>query len=322
MKAVVYEDYGPPDVLQWRDWPDPIPRPGQILIRTKAVGVSFGEARSRMGLSSTAKKPGVLGLEVAGVVEGLGDGVTRFAVGDRVFGRALETYAELVVADADDCFPIPPTLTFEQAAVTPVSFQTAWHGLVTVGGLRAGQSVYVVPAGGGVASAAVQLARELGARVLAAAGGPAKVAQVQAIFRPDAVVDYRHEDVAAAARAFTQGRMIEIALDGNGEPSFEQTLTTLGVGGKLLVYGAPGGGRISTRVATIAYRRISVVGFAVTDDLYPITRRAFAEIVIPRLADGRLTIHIAARFPLRDAAAAHRALHDRQRVGKIVLVAE
>jgi NADPH2:quinone reductase len=322
MKAVRYHQHGPPSVLVWEDVPDPVPGPGQILIRTRAVGVSFGETRNRAGLSPRLPLPQIPGLEVAGLVEAVGAGVSRFAPGDRVFGRAFNTYAELVAGDAEDFFRLPEAMSFEVGAAAPVNFQTAWHGLVTVGGIQPGWTVYIVPAGGGVAFAGVQIAQALGCRVVAAAGGPAKTAAIRDLLAPDLVLDYQHDDVPARVAEFTGGRGCELALDGNGAPTIQQTLGVLGVGGKVLVYGAPAGGALEVRVKDLAYRRLAIQGFAVTDELYPLTRAAFEREVIPRLADGRFKVNIVKRFPLRDAAAAHQALHDRTVVGKVILVVD
>ncbi|MCS6800605.1 MAG: NADPH:quinone reductase [Chloroflexota bacterium] len=322
MKAVRYHEHGPPSVLVWEDAPDPPLGPGQILIRTKAVGVNFGETRNRAGLSPRFPLPQIPGLEVAGVVEAVGAGVSRFKPGDRVFGRALQTYAELVAGDAEDFFLLPDSLPFEVGAAAPVNFQTAWHGLVTVGGIQPGWTVYVVPAGGGVAFAGVQIAKARGCRVVAAAGGPAKTALVRALLAPDLTLDYLQDDVAARVAEVTGGQGCQLALDGNGAPTIRQTLRVLGVGGKVMVYGAPAGGTLDVPVRDLAYKRLAIQGFAVTDDLYPVTRAAFEREVIPRLADGRFIVHIAKRFPLSQAAAAHQALADRTVVGKVVLVAE
>lgn len=322
MKAVRYHEHGPPSVLVWEEAPDPSPGPGQILVRTKAVGVSFGETRNRAGLSPRLPLPQIPGLEVAGVVEAVGPGVSRFSVGDRVFGRSFNTYAELVAADADEFFLLPEALSFDVGAAAPVNFQTAWHGLVTVGGLQPGWTVYVVPAGGGVAFAGVQIAQAFGCRVIAAAGGPEKRAAIRELLAPDLALDYLHDDVAARVAELTGGRGCELALDGIGAPTINQTLGVLAVGGKVMVYGAPAGGALEVRVKDLAYRRLAIQGFAVTDDLYPLTRAAFEREVIPRLVDGRFKVNIVKRFPLREAAAAHQALADRTVVGKVVLVSD
>ncbi|MFN8532382.1 MAG: zinc-binding dehydrogenase [Dehalococcoidia bacterium] len=322
MKAVRYHEHGPPSVLVWEDAPDPVPGPGEILLRTKAVGVSFGETRNRAGLSPRLPLPQIPGLEVSGVVEALGAGVTRFAPGDRVFGRAFSTYAELVAADAEDFFLIPEQLSFEVAAAAPVNFQTAWHGLVTVGGMQPGWTVYIVPAGGGVAFAGVQIAKEMGCRVIAASGGPEKAETIRRLLDPDLSIDYLHDDVAKVVAGFTNGAGCQIALDGNGAPSINQTIGTLGLGGKVMVYGAPAGGELQVKVKDLAYKRLSIQGFAITDDLYPVTRAAFGREVIPRLVDGRFKVNIVQTFPLAEAARSHQALYDRNIVGKVILVAD
>jgi NADPH2:quinone reductase len=144
---------------------------------------------------------------------------------------------------------------------------------------------------------------------------------VRDIFQPDGVVDYVNDDVAEAAREFTNGRGCQLAIDGNGPPSFEKSLATLAIGGKLLLYGSPGKGRISTPTYDINMRSLTIRGFNVFDDQYPTTRAAFEREVIPRVADGRFKIHIAERYPLPEAFRAHQALEAHRHVGKVVLVA-
>lgn len=320
MRACVYERFGGPEVLAWAEVPDPEPGPGQVLVRTRAAGVNYGDAKAMEGSSSRARLPGIPGLEFAGTVAALGQGVTALAVGDEVFGRAERTCAELLVAEAEDCVPRPQGLPPEQAAVSVLGYQTAWHGLVTVAGLTAGRHVYSVPAGGAVGSAAVQICRALGAPVLAGVGSAEKAAAVAALWAPDAVVDYRHGDVAAAAAAFSGGEGCAIAIDGLGAPTFAASLATLGYGGRLLVYGAPEGGSLCTRVKDLAYANLSVTGFAVTDRRFPETRAAYVREVLPRLLDGTFHTTIAARFPLPEVARAHRMLHEHRHLGRLVLV--
>jgi NADPH:quinone reductase-like Zn-dependent oxidoreductase len=167
VRAVVLTGHGGFDVLQVQEHPEPVPRPGQVRIDVRAAGVNFAEHMARQGLYADAPEPPcVLGYEVAGVVEAVGEGVDAPAVGDRVMaGCRFGGYAERVVVGAGDLVPVPEGLSFAEAAAIPVNYATAWAGLLGFGSLREGERVLVQAAAGGVGIAATQIAKRHGAEV-------------------------------------------------------------------------------------------------------------------------------------------------------------
>src|SRR5246127_4859877 len=195
MRAVVITKHGPPSVLKLQDRPDPPPpSPGQVRISVRAAGVNFADHLARVGLYPDAPKvPSVVGYEVAGTSEAVGDGVDPARIGERVLaGTRFGGYAEIVNASADDTVALPESMSFEQGAAVPVNYATAWAALHGYGSLRAGERVLVHAAAGGVGIAAIQLAKAAGAEGHGTAS-PAKDARLAHI-GADRAIDYRRED--------------------------------------------------------------------------------------------------------------------------------
>jgi NADPH:quinone reductase-like Zn-dependent oxidoreductase len=333
MKAVVYQSFGPPEVLAYV--PDPTPRPGQVLVRVRAVGVNFHDNRTRLGLSTGATAPGIPGIEMAGEVVALGEGVTEVRVGDRVFGRARHSYAELVAVDVNNLFPIPAGLTFAEAAVLPVAFLTATHALFVKTTLRPGERLLVQAAGSSVGSAAVQLAkdRELvallagGGRepvmVIGTAGGAERCRRVREELGADAAIDYTFEDVPRRVHELTDGQGVEIVLDGVGTATFAGTLSSLATGGRALLYGASSGDDdIRLRIGDLANRGATLIGFSITAEktLFQRTMELFRSAILPRIEAGLLRPLLDRTLPLHDAIEAHRSIIERRHFGKLALI--
>lgn len=327
MKAVVFDTFGPPEVLQYRDVSDPAPPgPGQVLVAVRAVGVNFHDYRQRLGLSTGASIPSIPGLEMSGIVESVGPDVTAFAPGDRVFGRARSSYAEKVLADAANLFLIPDGFSFESAAVVPVAFLTATHALLVKSPIQPGERLLMQAAGSSVGSAAVQVARREGAWVVGTAGSPGRCARVVQDVGAHAAIDYTREDVPARVMALTDSHGVDVALDGVGTATLAGTLTSLAIGGRALVYGAASGSSAlpGFDVATLAGRGLSLVGFSITAEkaLFQRTMRRFQTDILPALAQGTLRPMLERTLPLAEAAAAHRSILDRAHFGKLALVVD
>ncbi|PZF99844.1 NAD(P)-dependent alcohol dehydrogenase [Micromonospora deserti] len=241
---MVQDRYGPPDVLRLRDVEVPAPADGEVLVRVHAAGVDPGVWHLTTGLpyavrlATGLRRPRhrVPGLDLAGVVEAVGPDVTQFAPGDEVFGTGAGSYAEYAVAPARKLAPKPRNLTFAQAAAVPISGQTALHAIRGAGGVRAGQQVLVIGAGGGVGSFAVQLASALGARVTGVCG-PTKLDLVRSLGADD-VVDYTRTDITDG------GRRYDVIVDTGGNRSLSHLRQALAPKGTLvLVGGEASGGR-------------------------------------------------------------------------------
>ena len=342
MRAVVITKHGPPEVLQVQERPDPVAGPGEIRIAVKAAGINFADLLARTGMYPDAPKtPSVVGYEVAGVVESLGEGVTEYQVGDRVVGGTkFGGQAELVVSKLADVFPLAAGLSFEQGAAIPVNYGTAYAGLVLMGGLRAGDRVLIHAAAGGVGISATQIAKSLGAEVFGTAS-PSKHDAIRG-FGVDHAIDYRNEDFAEAVMRLTGNEGVDIAFDAIGPSSFRKDYKILRPGGRLICYGLseaqtgekrnlPGllKGMASMTTATMPWWKSMLImnenkGVFGLNMLHWWEREGSLSRVIEPLTEGfESGVYepvVAASFPFDKAADAHRFIHERKNVGKVVLV--
>jgi NADPH2:quinone reductase len=322
MKAIVFENVGEPDVLTLAEVPKPDVRPGMVLIRNHAIGVNFADTRFRQGTYVVKPRlPDTPGLEAAGVIEAVGDGVTSLRPGTRVAAFASKSYAEYCLAPAPMVIPLPDFVSFTDGAAFPIQVLTAYHLLHTADSVRPGRTVLVHSAAGGVGLAAVQLAKVAGARVLATVGSDDKVDLVKAN-GADAIINYAKEKFADEALRLTDGRGVDLILDAVGKPTFEEGLRCLAPFGHLILYGRAGGPTDPLNVATLSPKSIKVSGFmlpAVTRG-FPDKTRESAERCFGLMREGRLKLHIGQTFPLAQAAEAHRHLESRQSMGKLILV--
>jgi NADPH:quinone reductase-like Zn-dependent oxidoreductase len=307
MRAVTQHRVGGPEVLEVVETAAPEPGPGEVRITTRAIGVNPVDAAVRAGaFPLLGEPPFVLGWDVAGVVDALGDGVTAFAVGDRVFGMprfpaAAAAYAEQVVAPVEQVASIPDALDDEQAAALPLVGLTAWQALVQVAAVGPGQRVLVPAAGGGVGHVAVQLALALGAEVVATAS-PRKAAFVRGLGVSE-IVDYTTTDLSDVTQ-------VDVALDPFGGEQSRPTLDVVKDGGILAVLV---GELEPALVAAGAERGVRVVRISVQPDA------AGLAALVSLVEQGRLTPHVEATFPLEKAGDAHVQLTLGVQ-GKLVLV--
>lgn len=342
MRAVVITKHGPPEVLQVQERPDPIAGPGEIRIAVKAAGINFADLLARTGMYPDAPKtPSVVGYEVAGTVESLGEGVTEYQVGDRVIGGTkFGGHAELVTSRVSDTLALPDHLSFEQGAAVPVNYGTAYAGLVIMGGLREGDRVLIQAAAGGVGISATQVAKQIGAEIF----GTASASKHDAI-RAQGVhhaIDYRNQDFAAEVLRLTHDEGVDVAFDAIGPSSFRRDYAILRPGGRLICYGLsevqtgekrnlPGllKGVLSMTTATMPWWKSLMIlnenkGVFGLNMLWWWERegglRRLMEPLVEGLASGAYDPVVAASFPFERAADAHRYIHERQNVGKVVLV--
>src|SRR5574337_450707 len=214
MRAVWIPRTGGPEVLEVRETPDPVPRPGEVRVRVRAAGLNFAEVMARQGLYPDAPRlPCVMGYEVAGVVDAVGEGVREPAAGTRVLALTrFGGHAEAVCVPAQAAFPMPEAMSFEEGAALPVNYVTAWHMLFRVAALRPGETVLVHIAAGGVGMAALQLCRTVPGVVTI---GTASAGKHEAIRREGChhPIDYRAADWEAEARRITGGKGVDVVLD-------------------------------------------------------------------------------------------------------------
>ena len=321
MKGWRVNDFGGPEVMQWCDLPVPEPGPGEVLVQVRASGVNFAETRMRAGTYAGQELPFVLGMEAAGVVAALGEGVTGFEAGQRVFGRARGAHAEYVLFDARHLMPLPGRLSFEEGAAIPVGWLTAWHALHTVADARRGQRVLVEAVGSSVGSAALQVARRLGCWVAGTASRDEKVRRALAE-GADAAYNYRFEDVAAQALADTAGAGIDIGLMTIGEETAQSLFDAMGQEGHIVMYGSTGGRQVCFNLNIgIRNLRLSSMSISTSPRFLTRTMTSFREIALPLFADGTFRAVLDVTLPMTDLARAHAMIDERTHYGKIVLVA-
>jgi len=321
MKAVQVTKFGGPEVLVYGDVPDPAPGDSQVLIKVEASGINFADTRAREGAyRGGAQPPFIPGLEAAGTVLAVGPKVGRVAAGDRVVVFPAGGYAERAVASEALTYRLPPAVPFEAAAAFPLVFNTAYHALKTQGHLAAGETVLVHAAGGGVGTAAVQLAKLWGARVIACAGSDEKLAKVKAL-GADETINYVSQDVAEEVKRRTEGRGVDLVLESVGGEIFEKSVQALGMLGRIVVFGNSSGQPRKVDEAALQGMSKVVAGlsFGGLRAQRPDFIRAGCEELIGLLAQGKIHAVIGRTLPLAEAAEAHRFIASRASYGKIVL---
>ena len=332
---MVIPRHGGADVFEAREAPDPMPGPGEIRIRVRAAGINFADILARIGLYPDAPKPPVVvGYEVAGVVDVVGQGVIRPHEGDRVVALTrFGGYADCVVVHASQAYHFPDRLSDAEAAAVPVTYLTAAIALYRMAALTAGETVLVHNAGGGLGIAATQLARLRRATVI----GTASAGKHDALrsFGVEHAIDYRHADVEAEVRRVTKGRGVDVILDPIGGSSFGASYRMLAPLGRLVMLGISSMSdekRNAWRVLrswwgmkafdplSLINRNRGVFGLNV-GHLWDEGRQlqALMELMMTELGAGRLEPIVARTFPLERVADAHRFIQNRSNIGKVVL---
>jgi NADPH2:quinone reductase len=323
MKAMVATRWGEPSELEYLDVPDPEPGPGQVAVETRAAGCNFPDILMIQGKYQVKPPhPFSPGHEIAGVVRAVGPGVTRVRPGQRVIGN-LEWggYAERAVTAAERVHPIPDGMPFDQAAAFYVVYQTGYSALVRRAALQPGEWLLVHGAAGGVGLAAVQLGKALGARIIATAGTPEKL-EVAREAGADVLVNYQSEDWVERVKAVTGGEGADVIYDPVGGDVFDGSTKCIAFEGRLLTIGFAGG-----RIPTLAINRVLLKNFSVVGVHWGYYQRRGSPLVqewmdalMKLYGEGRIRPVIYRAYPLREAAAALRALASRESYGKVVLV--
>jgi len=321
MRAIQVEEYGGRDALSLVGTDAPEPDDGEVRIEVKAAGINFADIMQRRGhYQGGPEAPYVPGLEVAGVVDAVGDGVGR-SVGDEVVTMlGGGGYAEYAIADAAGLFDIPDGLGFEEAAGFPVQFLTAHNCLHEWGGLEEGESVLIHAAAGGVGTAAVQIAREAGAEVFGTASTREKL-DLAAELGCDHPINYEEEEFVAVVKEHTDYGA-DLVLDGIGGETTDRSLDALKQFGRMVVYGAASGrpGKPSTADILFANQRIIGYHLGRATQLKPMTVMGAVPELSEQLGEGKLEVQFDRAFDLEDAADAHEYIEGRESMGKVVLV--
>jgi len=340
VKAIRIHRHGGPEVLQFEETGDPQPGAGEVLLEVRAAALNHLDLFVRRGMPGVKVPfPRILGADAAGVVAGLGEGAAGVAVGDRVlinpgvscgecefcaggegslclvyrlFGEHCDgTYAQRLAVPARNCFPIPAGLSFEEAAALPLVSLTAWRMLVTRAQVKAGEEVLIVGAGAGVGTAAIQIAKACGARVIATAGSAAKLEKARAL-GADVGINHATDAFDQAIRELTGKRGVDVVVDYVGKETWQKSLRSLRRGGRLVTCGATTGFDPVEDLRHVFYRQISILGSTMGSG------REFRDM-LRCVEQGKLRPVVDRVLPLERAAEAHRVLEARESFGKVVL---
>lgn len=324
MQAITLNGFGDVDVMALTELPDPVAAAGRILIRVAATSVNRPDLVQRAGNYPAPKGDSeILGLEVAGVVESVGEGVSRWQTGDRVMALVGGGgYAELALAWEDHVMPVPSKLSFEQAACICETYLTAWLNVFELGGLNNDQSVLLHGGGGGVNTAALQLVSVVcpqATTIVTASTG--KCERVSAL-GADHVIDYRQEDFVTRVAEISEGRGVNVILDHIGADYLAGNMKSLAVGGRLVEIGVMSGIKAELNLALLMVKRQQIIGSVLRSR--PRAEKGeliarFANKVLPFFADSSISPQIHATYPLSDAAVAHQQMQSSAHFGKIVL---
>ena len=340
MKAVIISEHGGPEVLRYTEVPDPTIGSNEVLVRIRACALNHLDIWVRAGLPGVSiPMPHILGSDIAGEVAQVGSQVAGVQIGEKVllcpgiscghcpqcfagndsqcrqytlFGYMVDGgYAEYVRSPAVNVIPIPKGLSYEQAAAVPLVFLTAWHMLIARARLKPAEDVLILGAGSGVGSAAIQIAKITGARVIATAGTEEKLAKAKELGADEAIL-HSKQDIAAEVKRITNRRGVDVVFEHVGQATWEQSIRSLAVGGRLVTCGATTGyeGRIDIRY--LFTRHISILGSYMGS-------KAELYSVLELVGRGLLKPVIDTTMPLAQAADAHRRMEHREQFGKIVL---
>tara|TARA_B110000263_G_scaffold42617_1_gene34588 strand:+ start:1963 stop:2946 length:984 start_codon:yes stop_codon:yes gene_type:complete len=322
MRAVVITGYGGPEVLQVMEVPEPLPGPGEVLVDVVSSALNRADLLQRMGLyPGPQMEHEVPGLEFAGRVSAVGEGVTRWSEGNEVMGiTGGAAHAERLVVHADQAVRVPVGTPLEMAGALPEVFITAWDALVLQGGLREGGTALVHAGASGVGTAAIQLCGMLGATVVvtASAGKVARCLELGA----DRAVDYTSQDWVSVVAEATDGRGANVVLDVIGGDYLDRNADALAVGGTIMQVGLMGGGKATFGLGKLLSKRARLVGTTLRarslEEKVALSR-AFEDRVVPGFEDGSLQVVVDRRYPLADIAEAHAYMETNASVGKIAL---
>jgi NADPH2:quinone reductase len=321
MRAVEVTEFGDSSTVEVNDVETPEPDAGELRVEVKAAGINFADIMQRRGHYQGGPEPSyVPGMEVAGVVDAVGDGVGR-EEGDRVMGFVNHGgYAEYAIADASGVFDLPEDMSFAEGAGFPVQFLTAHNCLFEWGGLEKDEQVLIHAAAGGVGTAAVQLASNAGAEVFGTASTEEKLSLAEDL-GCDHPIQYTEEDFVEQVNDLTDGDGVDIVLDGIGSETTTESLKALTHFGRLVAYGAASGEPGTPNTADLLFNNHTVIGYHLGQAMFRDPGRVFGAVpkLNQALAAGDLEVIVGHEFDLEDAAEAHQFIEDRKSSGKVVL---
>ena len=323
MKAVAINGAGGPEVLTMTDMAIPDVKTGEVLIKVAAAGVNRPDVLQRQGNYPAPKGHSELpGLEVSGTIAALGNGVTRFSVGDAVMALVPGGgYAEYAAVSELACIAKPDAISFIEAAAIPETFFTVWHNVFERGHLKAGEKFLVHGGTGGIGVTAIQLAKAFGATVFTTVGSEKKCEAARAL-GADFAIDYRTQDFAQVIKDETAGKGVNVILDMVGGDYIEKNIRSLADDGRLVNIAFQKGSKATVDFMRVMLKRLTLTGSTLrirTPEVKGEIARAIEEKVIPLIVAGKIKIQIDGTYPLANAADAHTRIDCGAHIGKIVL---
>jgi NADPH2:quinone reductase len=323
MKAAVIHELGTEDVFHYEDVEDPQIRPRQVLVRIKAASVNRGDLGRRdgtyHGVTAAAKLPLILGWDVSGVIEAVGEEVTDRHVGQRVVATlASGGYAELAAVSARGTVPFPDILSFEEAASIPIVFLTSWFALLKVAELQEGETALIQSAGSGVGMAGIQIAKYAGARVITTSSSREKLDRAGKL-GADEAINYREQDVLESVMALTEGNGVNVVLDGVGGETLANGIACLAPLGRLVTVGNTSESPTTIDPGLLFQRTLTVRGFTLAGQM--VRGGVMPELVriMDLFGEGRFKAVVDRVFPLSGASEAHRYVSGGGQFGKVIL---
>ena len=321
MRGIWVEQIGEPETMQLRDVPVPPLRPGFVRLRVEAVGINFADVLAVQGKYLTpTQTPMIPGMEFAGTVDALGEGVTGFTVGQQVGclgGRG--GLAEYAVVPAQTLVPIPEGLNSAEAAAFPVSYYTAYVTLVTLGHAQAGETVLVQGAAGALGTALIQVAKALGLRIIALASTEAKL-KIAADLGAHTTLLSERPDIVDAVKEAAGGAGVNLLVEITGGEMFGKSLKMMANRGRVMIVGSASGERASVEGITLMKKNLSVIGVWLTSMMAePGVIEAAAAFFAPLLRSGQIRPQVGTPYALADSAQAFRDLLERRTTGKVII---
>lgn len=329
MKALIYHEFGEVGVLKYEDTPVPEINDDEVLIKVRASSINSLDNRLRSGKSPRpVDLPHIGGIDISGDVDEIGKDVSGFSKGDRVvidptvrLDKGFEVigvnrhggFAEYAKVPGINVVKIPDNLEYDDASTLPICFATAWYGLYDRGGIQDGERVLVHAAGSGTGSAAIQVAKNAGAFVIATAGSDEKLENAKKL-GADETINYNNSDFAEEVKRITENKGVNIIFDQIGASVWEKNIQSLSGKGRLLLVGVVGGGAVNAMIGPIIMRDLSVLGVTVFN-----SPRKNLESVVRLASEGTFKSIVYKKFPLEHGSDAQKILEDRNQFGKVVL---
>lgn len=319
MKAAVYYETGAPDVLRYEDVADPVCHAQGVVIRVEAVSIEGGDTLNRGG-GQMAGSPHIVGYQAAGEIAEVGAEVTHLKVGQKVVTvNAFGSHAELRAVPARNAWPIPDGFDIQKASAIPVPFGTAHECLFGAGRLKAGETVLVQAGAGAVGLAAIQLAKQAGATVIASASSDERLERLKA-FGMDHGINYRRDELVEQVMKLTGGKGVDLVVDPVGGATLQGSLGALGYRGRISLVGNAGREPMKVDVSSLMGGNRSLTGVFLGAEIMTDRIHDLIQDLIDRAAKGELEVVIDKTFPLSEAAAAHAYIESRQAVGRVLLI--